>query len=218
MGSFLHAFRPASSRSRKNSEVSLDVAPHLLTPDSQYASPEPRSAEDSPVFSFDPGSTPRPDFSGKLKHSASVDHLPSASDRPLHSQRSKSHLQILDRPRSRQTSLQSGPPGQAQPALPLRADSLQHLDTPPPVPPKDPLPTIAPVSSLWKSFNFLPFLRDNGSQIIDRPSTPDTPPSSPPRRGDVICLTYNTLDDRQMRRLEGKSDHRPVIGGYALYI
>ncbi|KAI9440125.1 DNase I-like protein [Lactarius indigo] len=36
--------------------------------------------------------------------------------------------------------------------------------------------------------------------------------------GDVLCLSYRTLDDRGMRRLEGRSDHRPVIGVYAIYV
>ena len=42
--------------------------------------------------------------------------------------------------------------------------------------------------------------------------------SPPPRKGDVVCLSYRTLDDRGMRRLEGRSDHRPVIGVYAVYL
>lgn len=40
---------------------------------------------------------------------------------------------------------------------------------------------------------------------------------SRPRKGDVVCLGYHTLDDKGMRRLEGRSDHRPVIGSYAVY-
>ncbi|KAI0749899.1 hypothetical protein C8Q80DRAFT_1164548 [Daedaleopsis nitida] len=44
------------------------------------------------------------------------------------------------------------------------------------------------------------------------------PEPPPPRRGDVVCLKYDTLDDRGMRRLEGRSDHRPVIGSYAVYV
>ena len=39
-----------------------------------------------------------------------------------------------------------------------------------------------------------------------------------PRKGDVVCLSYRTLDDRGMCRLEGRSDHRPVIGVYAIYV
>lgn len=38
------------------------------------------------------------------------------------------------------------------------------------------------------------------------------------RKGDIVCLNYRTLDDRGMRRLEGRSDHRPVIGVYAIYV
>lgn len=39
-----------------------------------------------------------------------------------------------------------------------------------------------------------------------------------PRKGDVVCLGYDSLDDRAMRRLEGRSDHRPVIGSFAIYL
>ncbi|KAF4596457.1 hypothetical protein EYR38_007844 [Pleurotus pulmonarius] len=42
-------------------------------------------------------------------------------------------------------------------------------------------------------------------------------PATRPRKGDVICLSYDTLNDKAMRRLEGRSDHRPVIGSYAIY-
>ncbi|KAI1797486.1 DNase I-like protein [Ganoderma leucocontextum] len=45
-----------------------------------------------------------------------------------------------------------------------------------------------------------------------------SPPPPLPKRGDITCLMYDTLDDKGMRRLEGRSDHRPVVGSYALYI
>lgn len=32
-----------------------------------------------------------------------------------------------------------------------------------------------------------------------------------PKRGKIECLLYKSLDDREMRLLEGRSDHRPVI-------
>lgn len=38
------------------------------------------------------------------------------------------------------------------------------------------------------------------------------------KRGEVRCLGYNTLSDREMRQLEGRSDHRPVVGHYAVYV
>lgn len=47
--------------------------------------------------------------------------------------------------------------------------------------------------------------------------TPE-PPKPKHRKGDVICVKYDTLDDRQMRLLEARSDHRPVMGEFAIYI
>jgi hypothetical protein len=63
--------------------------------------------------------------------------------------------------------------------------------------------------SRWR---FLPFLSRESPPITELPV------QLPPRKGDIICLSYDTLDDRGMRRLEGRSDHRPVIGSYAIYI
>jgi hypothetical protein len=63
--------------------------------------------------------------------------------------------------------------------------------------------------SRWR---FLPFLSRESPPITELPV------QLPPRKGDIMCLSYDTLDDRGMRRLEGRSDHRPVIGSYAIYI
>jgi hypothetical protein len=72
-----------------------------------------------------------------------------------------------------------------------------------------------PTPSRWRFFpSFLS--RDATNNPTPEPHTPGL--SSPPRRGDVVCLSYDTLDDRAMRRLEGRSDHRPVIGSYAVYL
>ncbi|KIM27535.1 hypothetical protein M408DRAFT_329976 [Serendipita vermifera MAFF 305830] len=46
----------------------------------------------------------------------------------------------------------------------------------------------------------------------------DGPPPKVWKRGEVQCLEYATLSDREMRRLEGRSDHRPVIGHFAVYL
>jgi hypothetical protein len=72
-----------------------------------------------------------------------------------------------------------------------------------------------PTPFRWR---FLPFLSRDSTAVVS--SEPDTLSESTPqpRRGDVVCLSYDTLDDRAMRRLEGRSDHRPVIGSYAVYI
>ncbi|KAF9448611.1 DNase I-like protein [Macrolepiota fuliginosa MF-IS2] len=69
--------------------------------------------------------------------------------------------------------------------------------------------------SIWR---FLPaFLSPSHSPEVPALELPAPSPPQP-RKGDVICLGYRTLDDRGMRQLEGRSDHRPVIGSYAVYL
>jgi len=71
-------------------------------------------------------------------------------------------------------------------------------------------PTL-PTPSRWRFLSFLS--RDSSTAAQEEQLS-----MPPPRKGDVVCLSYNTLDDRAMRRLDGRSDHRPVIGSYAVYI
>lgn len=77
-----------------------------------------------------------------------------------------------------------------------------------------------PPASRW--FGFLPFINRDPTSHSRGPTASPTPDlarsSPPPRRGDVVCLSYRSLDDYGMRRLEGRSDHRPVIGSYAIYV
>jgi hypothetical protein len=47
---------------------------------------------------------------------------------------------------------------------------------------------------------------------------PVVPPPPRHRKGDMVCIAYETLSDQEMRRLEGRSDHRPVIGHYAVFL
>jgi hypothetical protein len=77
--------------------------------------------------------------------------------------------------------------------------------------------------SRWR---LLPFFRgDSGHATpVDPDSISGEPteiPASPTtcklRKGDVVCLGYDSLDDKAMRRLEGRSDHRPVVGSFAIY-
>ena len=73
-------------------------------------------------------------------------------------------------------------------------------------------------SSRWR---FLPnFLspHSHSDMAVEEQVTPVVTPAIVHRRGDVVCLDYNTLDDRQMRRLEGRSDHRPVLGTFVVYL
>ncbi|KAI5823039.1 DNase I-like protein [Schizophyllum commune Tattone D] len=83
--------------------------------------------------------------------------------------------------------------------------------------PMSPNPLQAPAPSRWRFFTNM--FHDLGSSSSEPPPpTPDAPPPQPPpRKGDVVCMSYRTLDDKQMRNLEGRSDHRPVIGTYAVY-
>ncbi|KIY68852.1 DNase I-like protein [Cylindrobasidium torrendii FP15055 ss-10] len=73
----------------------------------------------------------------------------------------------------------------------------------------------------WR-FLMNPFSSSSGVPV-ESPTATLTPPALPEReivrrKGDIVCLEYRTLDDRQMRNLEGRSDHRPVIGTYAVYV
>ncbi|KAJ7650437.1 inositol polyphosphate phosphatase [Roridomyces roridus] len=71
--------------------------------------------------------------------------------------------------------------------------------------------------SRWRFFpSFLSHTSTQSTSSHD--ASIDTAPPRAPRRGEVVCLNYDTLDDRGMRRLEGRSDHRPVMGSYAVYI
>ena len=77
-------------------------------------------------------------------------------------------------------------------------------------------------------WRFLPFFRGDSGQTTASADPTLTPGGSTevttssttyrPSKGDVECLEYDTLDDRAMRRLEGRSDHRPVIGSFAIYL
>ncbi|KAF8150564.1 Endonuclease/exonuclease/phosphatase [Crassisporium funariophilum] len=82
-----------------------------------------------------------------------------------------------------------------------------------------PLSGEMPHSSTQTRWRFLPsFLSPTSAQVHTTTELSHPLPQPTNRKGDVICLSYNTLDDRGMRRLEGRSDHRPVIGTYAVYL
>ncbi|CCO30488.1 phosphoglycerate mutase [Rhizoctonia solani AG-1 IB] len=76
------------------------------------------------------------------------------------------------------------------------------VDNPPVLPSKD--------DGIWRffrSFNREPTVivaePEPEPELVEEPQTR--------RRGDIICVSYGTLDDREMQRLGGRSDHRPVI-------
>lgn len=89
-------------------------------------------------------------------------------------------------------------PSASPPARPQIAYAHQRASSVPSPPPRD--------RSGWR----IPWLNAR--------EQPPAKISGGPLVGEVECLAYSALDDRGMRRLEGRSDHRPVIGSYALYI
>jgi hypothetical protein len=98
----------------------------------------------------------------------------------------------------------------------------------------EPVPTTATPKDGRRARNgpqrwrFLPFFWGDSSQAATTADPVSTSEESPemtvnstsykPRKGDVICLGYDSLDDKAMRRLEGRSDHRPVIGSFAIFL
>ncbi|KAF8599695.1 DNase I-like protein [Ceratobasidium sp. AG-I] len=70
-------------------------------------------------------------------------------------------------------------------------------------------------SSRWRFFR--PFTRDSTAptMVAEPEPEPEPEPESKVqtrRRGEIVCVTYGTLDDKAMQKLGGRSDHRPVIG------
>ncbi|KAG6873244.1 hypothetical protein C0995_001264 [Termitomyces sp. Mi166 len=206
VGQFLvNAFRPLSARVRKDSLISAETFRTSSSTD------EPQPHELQPP-SWSPEAHNSPDDSAPLS-------------RPLLNNRSRSPTRHHTHPEvglRRTSSATDSPSGanehhiQAQRRMtasgamlsPLTLQQYPHLDTQPSV-----------SSSRWRFFPS--FFSHNGTQSsIEQLSSADGVPApvALPRKGDVVCLGYDTLDDRGMRRLEGRSDHRPVIGSYAVYV
>ncbi|KAJ8462988.1 hypothetical protein ONZ51_g10550 [Trametes cubensis] len=232
MGQIFHALRPSSLRSRRDSTWSLHHPDLSQNPTGDQTSqpqlpPRPSLEKRQPsTTSVPPPSRARGHALRRLSHVRSADSLPRTSEEHALA-RTQSH-----EGKALASRVGNGVPmrlantispvitvGDSTSSGPLTAptseqDSPLELSTA-----SNTSPSGGPVFR-W----LLPFLyRDGSQQTVAQPSadtmaTPRVPPPPPPRRGEVICLGYNTLDDRAMRRLEGRSDHRPVIGSYALYI
>ncbi|KAA1467365.1 DNase I-like protein [Dentipellis sp. KUC8613] len=218
VGHFTSAWRQLSSRRPSISS---------LRSHESHSSPSP----------FSPGGD-LPPISSPMSFTSSPTPSPSAASPPPRNSRPRSTEFTADRPKPLMTRSQSSmalsqlasahlhlgpPPKHPSASVPVRASTAP---APPlsPGTPSHPQPPSSPNSSGESSpFNtpsrwrFLPFLSREHTEHKDIiPQHPVVPPR--PRKGDVICLNYQTLDDRGMRRLEGRSDHRPVIGSYAVYI
>lgn len=208
VGQFLaNAFRPLSARVRKDSLASDE------TFETSNSTDEPRPLQPQLPSSSSPEAHIMSDDAVPLSCIVPPPP-PNDQSRPTSPTRHQTYLELR-----RTNSATASPSGannqhdQAQRRMTAsggmpRSLTLQqypHLDTQP-----------SASSSRWR---FLPSLFSHNTQSstsIERPSSADAVLA--PRKGDVVCLSYDTLDDRGMRRLEGRSDHRPVIGSYVVYV
>ncbi|KZV62675.1 DNase I-like protein [Peniophora sp. CONT] len=227
VGAFIaHALRSISGAGARARRASLASSVNVPgTPSSVLADDGTSSGRirvESPLSSPSslPGSPPRsppPSRSGSPRRRR---RRPMSIDAPRPSTSSNASGRRSGLPRSQSTTgLDAKAQAQSPPALlapsprPATTGGGSGVPVPRTMTLPSPQPSRAspppPHSRAWR---FLPFSSHAG---------PAMQPSTPPvrrRRGDVVCLTYRTLDDRGMRRLEGRSDHRPVIGSYAVYL
>lgn len=203
---FVNAFRPLSHRGRRESLSSLNSSevshPPLKSTPNTYSSPtesQPQDAEQGPTRFIT-----RSRSNEVLTASHNAFQVSPSTSPP---RGSLQHHNIRLR---RSLSADLSAPSRVVLSTPssdkLSSSDSNHTDIPPPVPPKDTISN----PPRWR---FFPFINRDPSRSSIEPVEP-----THPRKGDVVCLTYNTLDDRGMRRLEGRSDHRPVIGSYAIYL
>lgn len=209
MGQFLaHAFRPLSAMRRestgslKSSSISADSPLvshdilHNTSPISRIANLAQHSDTQLPEHTTVPYSTSAAHF----PITETPPSLPRKNFNDINTRRRHSVGSTTDPipPRRVSTSHTTNSEVNQNPFVPLERairEHTQRISTP----------------SRWR---FFPFLSHNNSLEADRENTR----TEVRRKGDVICLSYDTLDDRGMRRLEGRSDHRPVIGSYAAYV
>ncbi|KZT73474.1 DNase I-like protein [Daedalea quercina L-15889] len=216
VSNFLQVLRPVRSRRDSTSSMLSTV----LGPMNNSAPRLPPSPLSSPNANRERKFPRQPHRASRMSRPKSVDTLPT-----LNMLRAPSAGFEPTPPLPRRLSLEGSTPTsvpltQSQTMPPPRQDRWTPVGL---ASEHSPALTTAPATvtsptSRW--FGFLPaFLHREGSiPTISRPDSPVTPEQPPPRRGTVVCLDYRSLDDAAMRRLEGRSDHRPVIGSYAIYI
>lgn len=205
---FANAFRPLSATLRRDSASTFTTTTTTATSTTVTSSEDSYILDSSsPIARVVQIPSPR----DKLSYLQSIENLsmnPGSPTSPTSPTRNPANLgvrrsisatssrrppHVLERPLRRAT---------ASPGLPSGASNTTSA--------------AAPAQSLWR---FLPNLFSMAPAQSATPieSLTETPPLTQ-RKGDVVCLSYHTLDDRGMRRLEGRSDHRPVIGSYAVYV
>ena len=232
MGQIFHALRPSSLRSRRDSTWSLNhpELPQSHTPNSAESTTTPVLHQPRhPLATQIPSPTrAKAHPLRRISQVRSVDSFRRSSSSDERSLARVHSLETSAPPAGRGVPLRHAntistvvPTGDGSSAsTTLVSSPLQSPSSPDIISPA----TTSPSPSVPKFRWLLPFFYRDGSnqQSTQQPdpvatATPQPEPP-PPRRGDVVCLKYDTLDDRGMRRLEGRSDHRPVIGSYAVYI
>ncbi|KAL5525973.1 hypothetical protein ACEPAG_7311 [Sanghuangporus baumii] len=234
---FSQAFRPNSSRARTTSLTSLpsistaNVAPPLPEKDS----PRPATARSDSQLLMDQVSLGSEKESAllKVKSLVSVVNMRNARNPKLLKSRSIEPTSttplITSSTRKRRSRAYSAMPVISAPVVTLPEDATAVAEManqePPPVPPKDHVARLRTTSNRgWLRLPF--FNRDTeieplaASLTYETPQNQEPPPAKPhkPRRGEIVPLSYKSLDDQATRHLEGRSDHRPVIGSYVVYI
>ncbi|KAF8515384.1 DNase I-like protein [Hysterangium stoloniferum] len=209
VGQFLsNAFRP-----RYRQEESVAIKPGSPMPTSRSS-----TVPNGP--SFKPSRPVSPDLfqTRSLDHSSKPLPAENTSHNSYGRSRSVSASVVGGGRTKRGLSLPPSPPHRpaitARLHVPQRAESDQ-LSAVASLSPPSPVVSSALVASKRWLQNFLG--RDSVQPVTDVGLSSDIVMQRH-RRGDVVAISYHTLDDRQMKRLEGHSDHRPVIGSYAIYI
>jgi hypothetical protein len=172
-----------------------------------------------------------PNRSTRRTTSPNAPHTGSAGVSPLHVQAKRRRSLSATLPRTSEPVELSGRMISASasmpPVLPLEYTDGPIVKEPGPTPVKaDATPASGGGARvIRKVFSFLsgPFGSGQSPMATITPGTGqsvivDGPPPRVYKRGEVQCLEYATLSDREMRRLEGRSDHRPVIGEFAVYL
>ncbi|THV03175.1 DNase I-like protein [Dendrothele bispora CBS 962.96] len=208
---FANAFRPLSARSRRESYnstssyiTSAASSSISATPNKESPPPSPDLFESVAPFSRFVYADSR---SPPSLETSSLPLSPDAISSPEKPQ-TDSRLNRSSSSASRRGSMTVERHVRRPPAMALSSNSTDIVST------------SRETSVSTPRWRFLPaFFTHSSTPSNASDALPTTPAHQrSPRKGDVICLDYNTLDDREMRRLEGRSDHRPVVGSYAVYL
>ncbi|KAF5392162.1 hypothetical protein D9757_001397 [Collybiopsis confluens] len=212
---FANALRPLSARSRRESYSSLSSFVHSVTSSvSTHTSATPtlhgEITPSSPIHSPDLLEQVAP-FSRFVYGDAGADSSP--GETTTAATNGLSFQSEVDSKRKRSNSFSSQHHSKL---ITTERDPKRASTSAPPIPSDSPFREPATAPSKWRFFPFLSHNSTSSSDLI--PTSASISSVKPPRKGDIICLSYDTLDDRGMRQLEGRSDHRPVIGSYAVYL